>query len=43
MWTQNVHDYCFAREVSIITDHKPIVTIFKNDAATLSQTTMNYN
>ena len=29
--------YCFAREVSIITDHKPLVAIFKKDYATLSQ------
>ena len=28
--------YCFAREVSIITDHKPLATIFKKDIATLS-------
>ena len=31
------HHYCFAMEVSIITDHKPLATIFKNDVATLSQ------
>ena len=29
--------YCFAREVHIITDHKPLVTIFKKDLAMLSQ------
>ena len=29
-------DYCFAREVSIITNHKPLVAIFKKDVATLS-------
>ena len=27
------HNYCFAREVSIITDHKPLVAIFKKDVA----------
>ena len=31
------HHYCFAREVSIIADHKPLVAIFKKDVATLSQ------
>ena len=31
------HHYCFAREVLIITDHKPLVAIFKKDVATLSQ------
>ena len=31
------HHYCFAREVSIITDHKPLVAILKQDVATLSQ------
>ena len=31
------HHYCFAREVSIIMCHKPLVAIFKKDAATLSQ------
>ena len=31
------HYYCFAREVSKITNHKPLVTIFKKDVATLSQ------
>ena len=29
--------YCIVREVSIITDHKPLVAIFKKDVATLSQ------
>ena len=29
--------YCFAGEVSIITNHKPLVVILKKDAATLSQ------
>ena len=29
--------YCFAREVSIITDHKPLVATFKKDVATLPQ------
>ena len=31
------HHHCFAREVSIITNHKPIVEIFKKDVAALSQ------
>ena len=31
------HHYNFAREVHIITDHKPLVAIFKKDVATLSQ------
>ena len=34
---QTFHHYCFAREVSKITDHKPLVAIFKKDVATLSQ------
>ena len=29
------HHYCFAREVLIITDHKPLVAIFKKDVAML--------
>ena len=31
------HHYCFAREVSIITNHKPLVAIFNKDIVTLSQ------
>ena len=31
------HHYFFIREVSIITDHKPLVSIFKKDVATLLQ------
>ena len=31
------HHYCFTREIGIITDHKPMVAIFKKDIATLSQ------
>ena len=31
------HHYCFAREVHIITDHKPLVAIFKKDVPMLSQ------
>ena len=34
---EKCHHYCFARDVLIITDHKPLVTIFKKDVATLSQ------
>ena len=31
------YHYCFAREVLVITNHKPLVAIFKKDMATLSQ------
>ena len=31
------HHYCFAREVYVITNHKPLVYIFKKDVATLLQ------
>ena len=31
------YHYCFAREVLIITDHKPLVAIFKKDVVTLLQ------
>ena len=31
------HHYCIAREVSIITDQKPLVVIFKKDVEILSQ------
>ena len=31
------HHYCFVREVYVITNHKPLVSIFKKDVATLSQ------
>ena len=34
---ETYHHYCFAREVYVITDHKPLVSIFKKDIATLSQ------
>ena len=34
---EKFHHYCFAREVHIITDHKPLVAIFRKDVATLSQ------
>ena len=34
---EKFHHYCFAREVHIITDHKPLVTIFKKDIVMLSQ------
>ena len=36
-WAQKCHHYCFAREVLIITDHKPLVAIFKKDMTMLSQ------
>ena len=34
---EKFHHYCFAREVFIITDHKPLAAIFKKDMAMLSQ------
>ena len=34
---EKFHHYCFTREVSIITDHKLLVSIFKKDIATLLQ------
>ena len=34
---EKLHYYCFARKVSIITDHKPLVAIFKKDVAVLSK------
>ena len=34
---ENFHHYCFVRKVSMITDHKLLVAIFKKDIATLSQ------
>ena len=32
---ERFHYYSFVRQVSIITDHKPLVAIFKKDVATL--------
>ena len=34
---EKFHHYCFAREVHIITNHKPLVAIFIKDVAMLSQ------
>ena len=34
---EKFHHYCFAREVLIITDHKPLVAIYKKNVATLLQ------
>ena len=34
---EKFHHYCFKREVLIITDHKPLVSMFKKDIATLLQ------
>ena len=34
---EKFHHYCFGREVLAITDHKPLVSIFKTDVAMLSQ------
>ena len=34
---ETFHHYCFGGKVLIITNHKPLVSIFKKDVATLSQ------
>ena len=34
---EKFHHYCFGKEVLIIMDHKPLVSIFQKDVATLSQ------
>ena len=34
---EKFHHYCFAREVTIITDYNPLVEIFSKDEATLSE------
>ena len=34
---EKFHHYCFSREVLIITDHKPLVSICKKDVSTLLQ------
>ena len=34
---EKFHHYCFARDVTITTDYKPLMAIFKKDVATLSQ------
>ena len=34
---EKFHHYCFGREGLVITGHKPLVSIFKKDVATLSQ------
>ena len=34
---EKFHHYCFGREVLIIKDHKPLVSMLKKDIATLSQ------
>ena len=34
---EKFHHYCFGREVLIITDHKPLVAMFKKDVVTLLQ------
>ena len=31
------HHYCFPHELRMITDHKPLVALFKKDVAALSQ------
>ena len=37
------YHYCFSREASIITDHKPLVAISKDRVNTILETTMNSN
>ena len=37
---ENFHHYCFTHELSRITDHKLLVTMFKKDVATMSQSTI---
>ena len=34
---EKFHHYCFAKEVYVITDYRPLITIFSKDVATLSQ------
>ena len=34
---EKFHHYCFGREVLIITDHKPLISMFKKDVAILLQ------
>ena len=34
---EKFHHYCLGREVLVIMDHKPLVSMFKKDVATLSQ------
>ena len=34
---EKFHHYCLARKVHVITNHKPLVSIFKKDVAMLSQ------
>ena len=34
---EKFHHYCFGREALIITDNKPLISMFKKDLATLSQ------
>ena len=34
---EKFHHYCFCREVLVITDHKPLVSMFKKEVAILLQ------
>ena len=34
---EKFHHYCFAIEVNVITDHMPVVMMFKKDVATVSE------
>ena len=38
---ENFHHYCVSREVLVITDHKPLILMFKKDIATLLQCTQD--
>ena len=40
---ETLHNHCFARVVGIITNHKPLVVIFKMDVVTLSQRLQNHS
>ena len=40
---EKFHHYCFTREASIITDHKLLVEIFKEDVVTSSQYSSEYH
>ena len=39
---EKLHHCCFGKDVYVITDHKPLVAIFKKDVATLSQEFSEY-
>ena len=35
-WPNKIHHYCFAKELCVITDHKPLVAMANKDVVTLS-------